>query len=237
MTKNLTKDFFDSPYYLKHGRKVIELRAHIIKEIVGNVDGKKILDLGCGDGSLSIPLLNEKNSLTLVDLSSRMIEIANSKIHDNFKNKVNLINLSLDEFTTNAKHDIVICVGVMAHVPSIEAAFTKIASCLAQNGIAIVEYTSNPNPVGRFFKPYYHLKKIFSNTVDGFNAKNLMKMSEFEFIANECGLTILKRRRHLFPVPSMRFWPSPWVNRYVQFTSANSLFSKIGVEHIIILGK
>ena len=130
------KNFFDQPFYLERSRRVIAIRSMIVQEFLGPIDHSQILDLGCGDGSLSIPLLRETNEVTMVDLSSRMLEIAASRIPAELRNRVQLINLPLQDFLPSTPYDVVLCIGVLAHVPSIEGAIEKIAQCLRPGAVA-----------------------------------------------------------------------------------------------------
>src|SRR4030095_7906271 len=82
------RTYFDLPLYLTSHRSAIKVRAIVVKELLGAVDNARIVDFGCGDGSLSIPLLGPKNSLTLVDLSERMLSLAANRIPEHFRPNV-----------------------------------------------------------------------------------------------------------------------------------------------------
>jgi SAM-dependent methyltransferase len=47
-----------------------------VQELVRLSGDARVLDIGCGDGSISLPLLTGKTSLTLLDLSAKMLSIA-----------------------------------------------------------------------------------------------------------------------------------------------------------------
>jgi 2-polyprenyl-3-methyl-5-hydroxy-6-metoxy-1,4-benzoquinol methylase len=55
-------------------------RTHVLDpatlDLLGDVSGKQVLDLGCGEGRFCRLLAQRGASLTGVDLSSRMIELA-----------------------------------------------------------------------------------------------------------------------------------------------------------------
>lgn len=230
------KSFFDQPFYLERSRRVIAIRSMILQEFLGPIDDSRILDLGCGDGSLSIPLLRERNEVTMVDLSSRMLEIAASRIPAEQRDRVQLINMPLDEFEPSTRYDVVLCIGVLAHVPSIEGAIAKIAQCLKSGAVAVVEFAPNPGALASLFLPYYAVRTLFSRDVQGYRT-NRMSLERLLHIAASHGLTLRGKRRHSFPLPGMAFWPDRVLQRYTMLTLKSRLLSKIGVEHIMLFTK
>jgi 2-polyprenyl-3-methyl-5-hydroxy-6-metoxy-1,4-benzoquinol methylase len=230
------KDFFDRPFYLERGRYVIENRILLLRDLLGEVNHAKILDLGCGDGSLSIPFFNATNKFTLVDLSPRMIELAGESIPEYMRDRVKLINAPIDDIESLESYDIVICVGLLAHVPSIDAAINKIAQCMKPGALAVIEFTPNPNPIGKLFLPYYKLRKLLIGDEQGYST-NKIPLKQLLKMASSHSLRFTKQRRHFFPIPTLSRWPSSWVQTYVRFTLKNPIFSRIGTEHIMLFTK
>jgi 2-polyprenyl-3-methyl-5-hydroxy-6-metoxy-1,4-benzoquinol methylase len=230
------KNFFDQPFYLEGSRHMIAIRLMIVQDLLGAVDHARILDLGCGDGSLSIPLLREMNDVTMVDLSSRMLEIAASRIPAHARNRVHFINMPLHEFVPPAPYDVVLCIGVLAHVPSIEGTMEKIAQCLKPGAVALVEFRPNPDPLASLLSPYYAVRKLFFRNPQGYRT-NEMSLKRLLHIAACNGLTLRRKRRHSFPVPGMAFWSHRCLYRYTLFTLNNRFLSKLGIEHIMLFTK
>ena len=73
--ENTTRFFSDPDLYLTKNHRV-RLRSLIVKDLAGEIEGCRILDLGCGDGSISAQFLPAKNLVTMVDLSAGMLERA-----------------------------------------------------------------------------------------------------------------------------------------------------------------
>jgi ubiquinone/menaquinone biosynthesis C-methylase UbiE len=69
-----------------------------------------VLDLGCGEGSITIPLAKKAKKITAVDSSKRMLEILESKYIDQSINNINIIEEDLEDVTLDevGKHDIVL---------------------------------------------------------------------------------------------------------------------------------
>src|SRR5260370_7711186 len=79
----------------------IRIRAEVVEGFVGDKVFKSILDIGCGNGAISLPLLREDNRLTLLDLSSNILSIARSHIPPEHATRVETIN---QDFITTAFH-------------------------------------------------------------------------------------------------------------------------------------
>ena len=69
-----------------------------------------VLDLGCGEGTISIPLAKKSSNLTALDLSKKMLEQVAEKADDEGLANIKTIKLDLKEADVNnvGHHDVVI---------------------------------------------------------------------------------------------------------------------------------
>ena len=129
--------------------------------LLGNIKGKKILDLGCGTG-IYAKLLTKKGAIVKgFDISSEMIKIAKRE------------NPSLDlkigsaySIPFNEKFDIVLASLVVHYMKDWDKMFSEIKRVLKNKGILIF---STGNPVGEFPNKVFIGKKkikIFGNYFD-----------------------------------------------------------------------
>ena len=144
MTENKVKLFFNKLDYLKNSSDRIAIRAQLVKKFLGPIKNVTILDIGCGDGSLSLPFLGAGNQLTLNDISENMIEVVQKRIPLEFKNDVTLINDSFEAVKGGKQFDVILCVGVIAHVPNVKQLFETLGGLLKPGGQLILETTPNP---------------------------------------------------------------------------------------------
>src|SRR5437773_11740974 len=86
------KSFFDRTNVYLRKSFGISLRVSIVRRLLGDLDGSTILDLGCGDGRVSLQYLSHNNKITLVDLSERMLEQTRLNTPEAFKTNVEYIN-------------------------------------------------------------------------------------------------------------------------------------------------
>ena len=63
----------------------------IVGELLGEVVHAKVLDVGCGDGSISRQLLGAENELTLLDLSPHMLELAETRAPPQHRARMTLV--------------------------------------------------------------------------------------------------------------------------------------------------
>jgi SAM-dependent methyltransferase len=120
--------------------ELLEMPA--VLELLGNVRGKKILDLGCGTG-IYAKLLTKKGAIVKgFDISPEMIKIAKQE-----NPKLDLKVGSAYNIPFNEKFDIVLGSLVVDYIRDWNKMFSEIRRVLKDNGIFIF---STGNPVAEF---------------------------------------------------------------------------------------
>jgi 2-polyprenyl-3-methyl-5-hydroxy-6-metoxy-1,4-benzoquinol methylase len=200
--ERVSRYFGDPKNYLDIRRYIIEIRKESVREFVGNRRLDRILDVGCGDGSISIPLLNPQNRLTLLDISDRMLAKALSQVSPHLLGNVRTINEDFLNAPLEAgSYDLITCIGVLAHVESPERVIMKVASLLRPGGLLILECTDAEN--------FTTLLTVFSGRI-----RNLLGMSrgyrtrlnsadDVIRMANGQGLDLLSVYRYNVALPLM----------------------------------
>jgi len=149
----------------------INNRMEIVKVLLQGIENKKILDVGCGDGRISLQF-KSNNLLLLLDISSKMLESARKNVLKDEKN-VRLVQADFLEYETDEKFDIVICIGVLAHVKSVKETLVKISSVMMDGGTCIIQFTNCANFIGWLDRNYYDLRA----RLRGIRNYNLNKIS------------------------------------------------------------
>jgi len=109
-----------------------------------------ILEIGCGAGRFSLPLLDQGLAMTCVDTSRELVDVFLKSLKKNHQATV----LAQDLFQMNGRFDFVIGFFVLHHFSDHVPLFAKIKSLLKEKGrIGFIE----PNP----FNPLYYLAPIF----------------------------------------------------------------------------
>ena len=141
---NSIKDFFDSMASSWDDDKSDEAGAKkIVKQFSEKIEGKNILDVGCGTGVLYQPLIDAKAaSITSIDLSDKMIKIAKEKFPEG-----NFICDNVLTWKTDLKFDTIIMYNVYPHLIDIDALIDKIAQLLVPGGSFIVAHGSSRDQI------------------------------------------------------------------------------------------
>ena len=110
------------------------LRANYIKEKL-DLEGKSILDVGCGGGLLTEALYDSGANVTGIDAAGPGIEIA--KIHASKGNKkINYFEQTAEELLNKNSElfDVVTCLEVLEHVPDPKSLVKTCVQLLKPNG-------------------------------------------------------------------------------------------------------
>ena len=197
------KRAFEQPqWYLRKVAFNIRIRAETIRAFTQEKIPASVLDIGCGDGSLSLPLLNHQNRLTLVDRSTSMLEIARSRIPEDAVDRVSILN---DDFLLAAlpqrEFDLVICVGVLAYVEDTRVWFRKLASMLKPGGALIMECTDGGHFITHLIQAYKSMRAM----AGGAKFPTIRRpSSELLNLASEFGLRPVQSFRYSLPLPGFR---------------------------------
>lgn len=133
-----------------------------------------VLDIGCGPGKYSIELLKRGFNVTLMDLSSKSIYFAKTKIEslgffaDNYIcGDANYLNAE-----KNDKYDCILLMGPMYHIQSREMRINILKQCkriLKNNGLILISYV---NSIGVLKDKIAQFSQEFDNIDDVYKALN-----------------------------------------------------------------
>lgn len=236
---NLVREVFDdSSRYLKRRQFDINIRRQTVATFTREMEVSDILDIGCGDGALSVPLLRANRTLTLLDISSNMLSSAESRIPSNLHGNVTLRNEDFMEADLEHRaFDLILCVGVVAHVDSVEDLLGKIALLLKPGGYAVVEFTDSFHVVGRMGRIIGYLKSWIA---PGRYRVNLLRASRMQLLFGQNGLVLEKAFRYgILPLLEFhRVLPQETMYRIVKWVYGDAVNSRNidwGNEYICLL--
>jgi len=140
--------FADPTPYLRNN-PYVALRARAVRRMVPATSSKSILDLGCGDGRISIPLVGDKDELLLVDASKGMLDLAIQSVPAAMADRVQFECRDIATFEPARQFNVVLCIGVLAHFPNPRSLIDLVSRCVAPAGCALLQFTDNSFLLGR----------------------------------------------------------------------------------------
>jgi ubiquinone/menaquinone biosynthesis C-methylase UbiE len=237
-SEHVRRVFENTPHYLKNRGVDIQFRVETVGIFAGDCTSMRLLDIGCGDGSISTPLLKDDVKLTLLDLSTNMLATAAGKVPADLSKNVELRNENFMEASFGPEpFDLIVTVGVMAHVDSPDEFVAKIKSLLRPGGRLIIEFTDSRHFVGEIGRFWGRMKELVAPSLYSTNRLSFGEVSP------------LFKKHNLKLISTFRYSriPLPGVDRTLshdfQFRLAKRLFGKctsnrnawLGNEYICLL--
>lgn len=237
----IVKNFFEnSTNYLKNNFNII-IRKELVNCLLQDRKYETILDIASGDGSVSFPLLKPGVKLTLIDISSDMLLKAKENITGEFYDQVNFINGDfLKSGFENKNYDVIICLGLLAHINEPERTIEKISFLLKSDGIIVLQNTDSGHFYFKLIKLSEAIKRLFRKNAYGYEFNEISNKG-LEKMFERYGLKISRRYRYnqsflLFS----RLLPSKFKYKFIKFIFGslnNNRFAFLGCENIYFLEK
>ena len=135
---NHRAESFDSP----KNQFLAELIKKNIEKQMHDLSSKSILDFGGGTGLISLPLAKKVNSVTLVDISDKMLEQARIKVKNQKLENLHLIQQDLVLKPLEQTFDLIIVSRVLHHMPHLDSSLAMFKEHLTLGGqLFIADYT------------------------------------------------------------------------------------------------
>lgn len=147
--------------------------------LMGNVEGKTVLDLGCGSGE-SIPALHARGARVLgVDLSPDLIQLAKGRLDVYGISTATLkLGSAYETGVPTASVDVVFCMSLLHHL-HIPRALREIRRVLRPGGYVVVK-----EPI-RFLRLYDRLRKMFPAHEDSSDYEHPLTRAEFSILERD----------------------------------------------------
>ncbi len=187
----LASRWWDKESEFKPLHEINPLRLNYIKEKCGgSLQGKKILDVGCGGGILAEALALEGADVTGIDMAEAGLEVAKLHLLESGLN-IDYQKIPAEEFAQQhaGEFDVVTCLEMLEHVPD-PSSIIKACSELVKDGGEVFFSTINRNPKSYLFAiigAEYILKLLPQGTHD---FDKFIKPSEMDIAARAANLTL-----------------------------------------------
>lgn len=215
---NYTRQYFIMPYMLR---------------LIGEVSGKKILDLGCGEGGYARELTRKGADVVAVDCAEYSIEYAKKQSIKEGLNIKHLVRNSNNLYELeNASFDIVLCTMMLMDCEDLDGTVKEISRLLKSDGklfASVLHPCFTGKNIGREGKGInrevivedYFTPKEYSQTLPGSTVEVIWRHRTFEeyvklFVKNSLNIVDLNEGRPTEEESKISV-PIAWLNKIPLF--------------------
>ena len=131
---NHKAETFDSPKNIF----LANLVCQAVEKQIDFLSDKKILDFGGGTGLLALPLAKQAQSVTLVDISEKMLEQARLKAEQQDIKNIQILEQDLLANPLEQQFDLIVVSRVLHHMPDLDATLAMFYHHLRENGQVLI---------------------------------------------------------------------------------------------------
>ena len=135
---NHKAETFDSPKNIF----LAKLVCQAVEKQINVLSDKEILDFGGGTGLLSLPLAEQAKSVTLVDISEKMLEQARLKAERQEIKNIQFLEQNLLTNPLEQEFDLIVVCRVLHHMPDLDEALSLFYQYLRKDGqLLLADFT------------------------------------------------------------------------------------------------
>ena len=135
---NHKAETFDSPKNIF----LANLACQAVEKQIDLLSDKEILDFGGGTGLLTLPLAKQAKSVTLVDISEKMLEQARLKAEQQDIKNIQFLEQDLLKNPMEQEFDLIVVSRVLHHMPDLDEALSLFHQHLKEDGqLLLADFT------------------------------------------------------------------------------------------------
>jgi 2-polyprenyl-3-methyl-5-hydroxy-6-metoxy-1,4-benzoquinol methylase len=193
----------------------------------------RLLDCAAGSGEITCALLESGRfpHATIVDISPAMLQSARELLSSQVTNvELEFVHSDVFKFKpSDSSFDLVLCLGLVAHVGRLDILLPHLKSMLAPGGRIILQTTLTDHVGTRIVRALTARRELAQR---GYRI-SWFSQSDIADACHNTGLRILETRRHNLGIPfGDRFWP--WANFQLE-ARLQKWSSQHGAEAIYLL--
>lgn len=173
------------------------------------VNGKRVLDVGCGGGILSDAMARKGSSVLGIDLSSKALKVAELHALEADTRSVQYREIAAEALATElpGHFDVVTCMEMLEHVPD-PASVVRACAALVKPGGWLFFSTINRNPKSFLFAIVgaEHVLKLLPKGTHEY--AKFIRPSELARACRDAGLTLEASRGMEYNPLTRRYWLS-----------------------------
>ena len=131
---NHKAETFDSPKNIF----LANLVCQAVEKQIDLLSDKEILDFGGGTGLLALPMAKQAKSVTLMDISEKMLEQARLKAEQQDIKNIQILEQDLLANPLEQQFDLIVVSRVLHHMPDLDATLAMFYHHLRENGQVLI---------------------------------------------------------------------------------------------------
>ncbi|MDO5057502.1 MAG: bifunctional 2-polyprenyl-6-hydroxyphenol methylase/3-demethylubiquinol 3-O-methyltransferase UbiG [Lautropia sp.] len=189
--QSLASRWWDPDSEFKPLHEINPLRLEWIREQAGgSLQGRQVIDVGCGGGILAEALASAGATVTGIDLADKSLQVARLHALDTGA-QVHYEQIAVEDMAARqpGHFDVVVCMEMLEHVPD-PASVVRACAQLAQPGATLTFSTLNRNPKSWLFAivgAEYVLKLLPKGT---HSHDKFIRPAELARLARQAGLDV-----------------------------------------------
>lgn len=186
----LASRWWDTQGEFKTLHDINSLRVHYIEKQCGGLQGKKVLDIGCGGGILAEAMADKGAEVTGIDMAILSLDVAKIHLYESGLT-VDYQKITAEKFADEHQHqfDVVTCLEMLEHVPNPVSVISASAKTLTASGTLVLS-TLNRNAKS-FFMAIVGAEYIMKMLPKGTHEyQKFLKPSELARAARLAGLDV-----------------------------------------------
>jgi ubiquinone/menaquinone biosynthesis C-methylase UbiE len=222
---NKVKIFFEEVNNYLHRDFGVILRKELIQNCIGEISNTRIIDIGCGNGDISLPYL-KNNRVTFLDFSTGMLKLVENKIEHQFRENATILNKDFFDLNERQKFDTILFIGVLAHSPKPILDNLKFLNKILYNEGRIFLQFSDSN---------HWITKLEFKVRKNKYTINKTNKNDIENAIQSAGFQIDRKIRYACLLPGLGKLPNKVQYYYVKFVTQTNFLKFLCSEYIYVI--
>jgi 2-polyprenyl-3-methyl-5-hydroxy-6-metoxy-1,4-benzoquinol methylase len=148
-------------YRTEENERFHEVAYDYFTKRLGQPEGSHALDIGCGVCANSIRLARRGYRVSAVDYSESILEPARSNVSEKgLADRITINRGDILDLAFPAEHfDLVLCWGVLMHIPDVERALDELIRVTKHRGFLVFEELNSYSPEALMMRAYWRIAK------------------------------------------------------------------------------